>query len=145
MSAAMEAALEGIHSVGFSLLDFSFDADFTESAKVATKISTYMLALDKDPKNPLLLNVNIPALPAEELKGIKLCRQADARWVEEFKEGKDPRGMKYYWLAGEFVNMDTGNGTDVQALEEGYISVVPCQFDLTNYQAFEKLSGLTDD
>ncbi len=145
MSAAMEAAMEGIHSVGFSLLDFSFAADFSESAKIARKISEYVLSLEKDRHHPLLLNVNIPALPAEELKGIKICRQANARWVEEFQEGVDPHGMKYYWLAGEFVNMDTGDGTDVTALDEGYVSVVPCQFDLTDYPALEKLNDLVDD
>lgn len=145
MSAAMEAAMEGIHSVGFSLLDYSFEADFTASSKVARKISNYILSLEKDRHDPLLLNVNIPALPAGEVKGIKVCRQANARWVEEFQEGEDPHGMKYYWLAGEFVNMDTGNGTDVQALDEGYISVVPCQFDLTDYPAFDKLKGLVND
>lgn len=145
MSAAMEAALEGIHSVGFSLLDFSFEADFSHSKKVASQVSRFLLSKERNPKQPLLLNVNIPALPSQEIKGMKICRQANARWVEEFQEGKDPQGMKYYWLAGEFVNMDSGGGTDVQALEDGYVSVVPCQFDLTDYTAFDKLEGLNDD
>lgn len=142
MSAAMEAAFEGIHSVGFSLLDFSLDADFTEARKSAAEISRFVLSQPPNPKRPLLLNVNIPALPKHKLKGMKLCRQANARWVEEFKEARDPQGNKYYWLAGEFVNMDRGEDTDVQALEEGYISIVPCQFDLTDYHVFDQLTEL---
>ena len=142
MSAAMEAAFEGIHSVGFSLLDFSPDADFTEAKKSAAEISRFVLAQKPDPHQPLLLNVNIPALPAHQIKGTKVCRQAHARWVEEFKEAHDPQGNKYYWLAGEFVNLDRGQDTDVKALEDGYISVVPCQFDLTRYEAFDQLTEL---
>lgn len=145
MSAAMEAAMEGIHSVGFSLLDFSFEADFSPAAKVARQISEYVLNQDIDPQHPILLNVNIPALSEDDLKGIRICRQANARWVEEFQEGKDPRGMKYYWMAGELANMDSGKDTDIQALEDGYVSVVPCQFDLTDYPTLEKLNGLVDD
>lgn len=145
MSAAMEAAMEGIHSVGFSLLDFSFEADFSASEDIARRISEYMLKLKKEPLKPILLNVNIPAIPPEELRGIKICRQANARWVEDFQEGTDPRGMKYYWMAGELINLDSGSDTDLHALEEGYVSVVPSQFDLTDYTALEKLNDLVDD
>ena len=145
MSAAMEAAMEGVHSVGFSLLDLSFEADFTAAGSVARQVSEYVLTFEKAPHDPLLLNVNIPALPNGELKGIKICRQANARWVEEFQEGKDPRGMKYYWMAGELANMDKGEDTDIEALENGFVSVVPCQFDLTHYPALGRLNGLLND
>lgn len=133
MSAAMEASLEGIDSIGFSLLDFSHDADFEQSRKFVTMIIQQVL--EKGLKDCKLLNVNIPKLPESEIKGIKICRQADARWNENFQEGQDPMGRPYFWLTGEFQNDDTGEDSDVAALEEGYISVVPSMHDLTAYKA----------
>ena len=82
----------------------------------------------------LLLNVNIPAVPLNEIKGIKICRQAYAKYEEDFKERLDPHGKKYYWLTGQFINFDKGKDTDVAALQKNYVSVVPVQFDLTNYK-----------
>jgi 5'-nucleotidase len=142
LSAAMEAALEGIRSIGFSLLDFSFDADFEPSKKWVRKIMQFML--DRPFKTGQLLNVNIPKLPANEIKGMRFCRQADARWVEKFVEGRDPSGHPYYWLTGEFVNNDKGEGTDVWALENGFVSIVPSMHDLTNYEALEELALTVD-
>jgi len=139
MSAAMEASLEGIDSIGFSLLDFSHDADFEQGRKFVTKIIQQVL--DKGLDNCKLLNVNIPNLPESEIKGIKVCRQADARWNENFQEGKDPMGRPYYWLTGEFQNDDTGIDSDVAALDEGYISVVPSMHDLTAYKAKESMGS----
>lgn len=138
MSAAMEASLEGIDSVGFSLLDYSFDADFS-GAQATVKTIVGKILKDGLGKAKLL-NVNIPKLSASEIKGIKICRQANAQWEETFMEGTDPRGQKYYWLEGEFVNYDKGTDTDIWALENGYVSVVPSQHDLTDYPALETLS-----
>ena len=132
MSAAMEASIEGIPSIGFSLLDYSYDADFTASKQVVHKIVTSVLEMKKKDKH-LLLNVNIPALPPEKIKGIKICKQAYAKYEEDFSERLDPHGKKYYWLTGEFKNFYKGKDTDVWALEHKYVSVVPVQFDLTNY------------
>ncbi len=131
MSAAMEASIESIPSIGFSLLDYRFDADFTAATFYANKIIKTVLAnkLDKH----LLLNVNIPSIPKKEIKGIKVCKQAYAKYKEEFDERIDPHGKKYYWLTGEFINFDKDEDTDVMALQNNYISVVPVQFDLTNY------------
>jgi 5'-nucleotidase len=137
MSAAMEAAIEGIPSVGFSLLDFTFDADFTVAAEVAHTIARRMLE-DKMPPH-FLLNVNIPKGPKEKFKGIKVCRQANAKWTEDFDHRIDPRGNDYYWMVGRFVNMDTGPETDIEALEAGFASVVPVKFDLTDKQMKERL------
>ena len=137
MSAAMEASLEDIPSIGFSLLDFSYDADF-EAAKPFLK-QIIMQVLEHGLKGGKLLNVNIPKLPFEEIKGIKMCRQANARWTEEFVEATDPRGGKYYWMTGEFQNMDDGTDSDIWALENGYISVVPSHHDLTDYAQLEGL------
>jgi len=139
MSAAMEAAIEGIPSVGFSLLDYNFDADFTIARQVAHAITKKVLT-DRMPAHTLL-NVNIPGMDAAAFKGVKLCRQAYAKWEEEFDERVDPRGEKYYWMIGRFLNMDEGNDTDVVALKEGYASVVPVKFDLTDYTLKQKLEN----
>ncbi|WP_246113140.1 5'/3'-nucleotidase SurE [Segetibacter aerophilus] len=138
MSAALEAAIESIPSVGFSLLDYSLEADFTGAKKYARLIVEQILttkAIDKH----LCLNVNFPAVTVEQLKGLKICRQAYAKYEEDFAERTDPTGKKYYWLTGEFVNFDKGRDTDVWALNHNYASVVPVQFDLTNYKLKEKL------
>ena len=86
-----------------------------------------------------ILNVNIPAVPVDQIKGIRICRQAYAKYEEDFIERSDPHGRMYYWLTGEFVNFDKGKDTDVWALANNYISVVPVQFDLTNYTLKTKL------
>ncbi len=140
MSAAVEAAIESIPSVGFSLLDHSLEADFTASKKYARIIVENML------KNPLdkhlILNVNFPNVPDTLIKGIKICKQAYAKYEEDFIERNDPTGKKYYWLTGKFMNFDKGRDTDVWALENNYVSVVPVQFDLTNYVLKTKLEKI---
>jgi 5'-nucleotidase len=137
MSAAVEAAIESIPSVGFSLLDYSIEADFTGAMKYA-RIIVEKLLKQKNDKH-MVLNVNFPAVPADHIKGIKLCRQAYAKYEEDFIERQDPHGRRYYWLTGEFVNFDKGKDTDVWALANNYVSVVPVQFDLTNYKLKTKL------
>jgi 5'-nucleotidase len=137
MSAAMEAAIEGVPSVGFSSLDYKFEADFTIAAEVARDIAKRMLAAPMPVHT--LLNVNIPIVSKEQFKGLKLCRQAYARWAENFDHRTDPRGKDYYWMVGKFVNMDKDTGTDVDALKEGYASVVPIKIDFTDYKMKEWL------
>ena len=140
MSAAMEASINDIPALGFSLLDFSQDADFEPSKRYIGELIRY--TLDNGLDNTKLLNVNIPKLPADKIKGIRICRQAEAQWVENFKEGLDPSQQPYFWLTGVFVNRDQGHDTDVWALSEGYVSVVPCAHDLTAYKAIGELKGL---
>jgi 5'-nucleotidase len=140
LSAAMEASLEGIPSIGFSLLDYSYDADFEQGKPFIRQIMQYVL--ENGMEHGSLLNVNIPKLPTAEIQGIKVCRQADARWVEEFVEAKDPRGQKYYWLTGRFENDDRMPDTDLWALENGYVSIVPSMHDLTNYRAMDTMRPL---
>ncbi len=137
MSAAMEASIEGINSIGFSLLDFSFEADFSAATNYARKLVSFVL--EKGLGDGKLLNVNIPKLPEDQIKGFRVCRQAEARWVEEFMEGTDPRGQKYYWLTGKFVSDDNGEETDVWALKNGYVSVVPSKHDLTDHPSVSLL------
>jgi 5'-nucleotidase len=137
MSAAMEAAIEGIPSVGFSLMDHSMEADFSGAKEIARQIVSKLLAAQND--KHLLLNVNIPIGDRDIIKGIKICRQAYAKYQEDFDERRDPRGGKYYWLTGEFVNMDKGEDTDVWALNNNYVSVVPVSIDFTNYTLKKQL------
>lgn len=139
MSAAMEACIERIPSIGFSLLDYRFEADFTATKHYVRKIVSSLLNTKMD--KHLLLNVNIPSVPLNEIKGVKVCRQAYAKYDEDFDERLDPHGKKYYWLTGEFKNFDKGEDTDVWALENNYISVVPVQFDLTNYTMKKELEN----
>jgi 5'-nucleotidase len=137
MSAAVEAAIESIPSAGFSLLDHSVEADFTGARKYARLVVQQMLKTRLDKHT--VLNVNIPAVDAELIKGVKICKQAYAKYEEDFIQRSDPNGKKYYWLTGEFVNFDKGRDSDVWALEHNYVSVVPVQFDLTNYVLKSKL------
>ena len=141
MSAAVEGAIEGIPSIGFSLDDFSEGADFSHCKKFIKSISEEVLKHGLP--QATLLNVNFPK--GAELKGIKICRQANAKWAEEFDERKDPYQRPYYWLTGVFQNNDKGEDTDVWALENGFVSVVPVQFDLTAHHAIPILNSWTFD
>ena len=137
MSAAMEASIESIPAVGFSLLDYAADADFSAAQYYVTNIVSKVLNGDFD--QHFLLNVNIPKLPLKEIKGAKICKQAYAKYKESFLERIDPHGRKYYWLTGEFINYDDAEDTDDWALNNGFVSVVPVQFDLTNYDLQKQL------
>lgn len=137
MSAAVEAAIESIPSIGFSLLDYSLEADFSAARKYVRIIVEQMLK--SVPDKHCVLNVNIPIGTIDEIKGVKICRQAYAKYEEDFIERDDPHGRKYYWLTGEFVNFDEGTDTDVSALANKYISLVPVQFDLTHYKQKQQL------
>jgi len=140
MSAAMEASIESIPGIGFSLLDYRYEADFTASKQIVNTIVKELLGkkLDKH----FLLNVNIPAVPMKDIMGMKLCKQAYAKYKEEFDERIDPQGKKYFWLTGKFVNFDKGEDTDVWALQHNYVSIVPVQFDLTNYTLKKQLEKI---
>jgi 5'-nucleotidase len=138
MSAALEASIESIPSIGFSLLDLSIEADFTAAKKYARILVEHVLNSKQQDKH-LCLNVNIPKGEEKLIKGIKICRQAYAKYEEEFDERKDPHGRRYYWLTGEFINFDKGKDTDVWALKNNFVSVVPVQFDLTNHLLKTKL------
>ena len=136
MSAAVEGAIEKIPSIGFSLDDFAQDADFSH-CKIFIKQITEQVLANGLPEGTLL-NVNFPK--GDQIKGIKICKQSYAKYDEKFVERTDPHGKKYYWLTGEFVNFDKSKDTDVWALKNNYVSVVPVQFDLTNHVIKEKLS-----
>ncbi len=138
MSAAIEAGIEGVPAIGFSLLDYSWNADFTQSKDFISKI-TYNALNNEIPKG-VVLNVNIPSVKESDIKGVKICRQAMAYWVEEFDKRKNPLGQEYYWLTGKFVNKDKGEDSDEWALNNNYISIVPVEFDLTAHHAIQGLN-----
>jgi 5'-nucleotidase len=137
MSAAVEGCIEGIPSVGFSLCNYSYDADFESCKPYVKKIAE--LVLEKGLPEGVCLNVNIPSVHFNKIQGVRVCRQAKAYWEEEMDERTDPRGGKYYWLTGVFKNMDDGIDTDEWALANNFISVVPVQIDITAYKAMEEL------
>lgn len=133
MSAAVEAGTMGIPAIGFSLLDFSYNADFSHTVQPIQHLTRQ--CLQHGMPQGVVLNVNFPKIDQGPFKGIKICRQANAQWVEQFDKRKSPWGRTYYWLSGEFVNLDQGQDTDQWALDNGYISVVPVQYDLTAHYA----------
>ncbi|MBJ7880773.1 5'/3'-nucleotidase SurE [Gelidibacter salicanalis] len=139
MSAALEAGIEGIPAVGFSLCDYNWNADF-EACKTYVKTIVENV-LEHSLPNGVVLNVNIPNLPKEDIKGMRVSRQAKANWEEEFDKRKNPQGRDYYWLTGKFVNLDQGEDTDEWALDNGYVSVVPVQFDLTAHHCIQNLNS----
>jgi 5'-nucleotidase len=138
MSAAVEAGVEGIPAIGFSLCDYNLNANF-EATKTYIKQITEE-AINKGIPKDVVLNVNFPKLAKKDIKGIKVCRQANAHWKEEFDKRTSPMGREYYWLTGSFINEDKGEDTDEWALANGYISVVPVQFDLTAYHAINDIN-----
>ena len=138
MSAAIEAAIEGLPAVGFSLCEYGPQADFSHVAEWVTQVCRH--ALDHGVPAGTALNVNIPKKSATPIAGLRLARQARAKWQEEFDRRLDPYQRPYYWLIGSFVNLDPGTDTDEWALAHNYVSVVPCQFDLTATHGLAQLS-----
>ena len=137
MSAAVEGCIESIPSIGFSLDDFTIQADFSYCIKYVKEIAVHVL--ENGLPGSTLLNVNFPKIA--DIQGIKICRQANAKWAEEFDERLDPHERPYFWLTGVFQLNDNGTDTDVWALEHGYVSVVPVQFDMTAHHAIPVLNG----
>jgi len=139
MSAAVEGAMEAIPSIGFSLADFDSDADFKASSIIASKIIKKVLSIDF-PSN-ICLNVNIPKLPFEEIKGIKICKQANAFWNDRFEKRTDQFGNNYYWLTGDFCERVQDRDTDLYAIRNGYVSVVPTHFDMTAHHLIKEVKN----
>lgn len=139
MSAAIEGAMEGVPSIGFSLLDYSYDADFTPAKPYIHAICKKVLQ-EGLPLNTCL-NVNFPLMKDGLINGIKVCRQAMASWKEGFDQRKDPHGRDYYWLTGVFENRDFDPDTDEWALQNGYVSVVPVHYDFTAYQSMQQIKN----
>lgn len=134
MGAAIEGSFYGVPSVGLSLTDHDADADFTAAKDYARRIISSILDNPSDDNSPLCLNVNVPDIEPEKIRGIKLCRQCRGLWHEDFYRHEDPRGKAYFWLQGGFCNCEpNAEDTDEWALANGYVAVVPVQVDMTNY------------
>lgn len=138
MSAAIEGAIEGTPAVGFSLCDFSHAADFSHTEAYIKKIT--LQVLEKGLPKGVALNVNFPARREMPLKGVRICRQANAKWIEDFDMRMDPNGRRYFWMLGNFVNFDKGEDNDEWAIANNFVSVVPCMFDLTAHSAISVLN-----
>jgi 5'-nucleotidase len=136
VSAATEASILGIDAVAVSLCDWSAE-DFTGAKRWARRIARLVLRSGLPPD--VLLNVNVPAVPADELEGVAVTRQARSKWEEGFDARTDPADRPYYWLSGTFVDMDNGRKTDTSAVERGYVSVTPIQHDMTAQSALDDL------
>jgi 5'-nucleotidase len=137
MAAVFEGAMAGIPSIGFSLLNYSAEADFTHCRKYVKMITEKVLA--QSLPEGVCLNVNIPNIPQDEIRGIRICRQANGTWQEDFDERIDPVGINYYWLKGIFLKIGNGEDTDEWALENNWVSIVPVQFDFTAHNAISAL------
>ena len=137
MSAAVEAGIEGIKSIGFSLLNYNWDADFQPCEEYITRICKNVLS---QKKQDLILNVNFPS-NTKQFKGIKVCRQAKGYWQDTYDKRISPLGKEYYWLTGEFINKDSNKETDEWALSQGYVSIVPISFDMTAYDDLDNLKN----
>jgi 5'-nucleotidase len=142
MSAAIEGAIEGHPSIGFSLCDFDPNGDLSHVEPHISEIIEQ--GITKGIPKYIALNVNIPPNRHEDIKGIKICRQANANWEEDFSERKDPYGRTYFWMVGNFVNHDKGEDNDEWALANNYISIVPCHFDMTGHHAITQLNDEWD-
>lgn len=138
MSAAIEGAIEGTPAIGFSLCDYSHNADFSHVEPYISSITRQVL--NRGLPKGVALNVNFPPKRHENIKGIRICRQSNAKWVEDFDQRFDPNGRRYFWMAGNFVNFDKGEDNDEWAIANNYVSVVPVQFDLTAHEAIARLN-----
>ena len=137
MGAAMEGCLHGVPSIGFSLCDYDPDADFSKAKMYVARIFQQVAHHGLPPM--ICLNVNVPK---GEIKGVRICRQTIGKWIEEFEKRTDPHDREYFWLSGYLKNYEPGvEDTDLYALENGYVSVVPVNVDMSCLQAMENMKG----
>jgi 5'-nucleotidase len=137
MAAVVEGCIGGVPAIGFSLNSYDENADFSACGDFIKEITKKVF--DEGLSDGICLNVNIPAVPKKEIKGVKVCRQANARWIEEYAECKDPRQRDYFWLTGYLEKLENNEDTDQWAIDNNYISVVPIHYDLTSHKSIEKI------
>lgn len=141
MGAAAEGCIFGIPSIGLSVLDHRPDADFRECCRLGIKVIDDVLAHGLP--HGTYLNLNVPVV--ERVKGLKVCHQADGRWIKEFKRSENASGHPVFWLTGEFRNDDTREDNDMLALDNGFATLVPCKVDVTDYQFLKELRKRTEE
>ena len=135
VGAAIEAGIKGIPAIGFSVLDYSWNAKFDHTEKLILSITINVIR-NKLPSD-IVLNVNFPK---SKVNGVKVCMQANTHWEEKFCKRENPMGKEYYWLTGDFINNDRSKETDEYALKKGYASIVPIKFDLTAKDYIQELN-----
>lgn len=136
MGVVIEGCLKGIPSVGFSLCNNHPDADFSAVLPYVRSITSAVL--ERGLPYGVCLNVNFPDIP--QLKGVRICRQTDGVWTNEFVKAAHPRGGRYYWMIGEYKNLEPGaEGTDHWAMDNGYAAITPTQVDVTAYRMIDEL------
>lgn len=138
VSAAREAAIMGVPSLAISVNSHTPN-HYEYAAKLAGKLAR--LVCDKKLRTGTLLNVNVPDLPEDEIKGVALTKQGKTKWDDYYEERIDPYGVKYYWLTGKMENLDEEDDRDVIAIQDGYASVTPIHFDLTDYEMFKAMKS----
>lgn len=138
VSAATEGTILGIPSIAVSLTTYAA-ADFTYAARIAARLAEMVLA--RGLPQGTLLNVNVPALPEEEVKGIKVTAQGKSSWEDTFDVRRDPANREYFWLTGRMNVTDTDPNTDQVAVLEGYVSVTPIHYDITDHDQYERMKG----
>lgn len=140
VSAATEAAILGVPAMAVSL-DTHRDADYTVAARLARRLASWMTGNGLG--RGVALNVNVPALPEDQIRGIVVARQGRARLMESFERRVDPREHEYYWLAGETrLAADEEPDSDASALRRGMVTITPIDYDLTCHPCLDDLKGL---
>lgn len=140
MGAVIEASVMGFCAIGFSLLNHNPEADFGPSVPYVSHIIGRVL--EQGLPDGVSLNVNIPRLPAADIKGMRVCCEAKAMWKDSFEKRVDPIGRPYYWLTGKFLCDNPPANSDETALREGYVSVVPIHGDYTHYAAIDRINNM---
>lgn len=138
VSAAREAAIMDVPSIAISITNAAV-RDFDYAGKTACLIAQMVMKRKEDLPKGTLLNVNVPDVEEEKIKGILLTKQGKSKWDDLYEERKDPYGRSYYWLKGDLVEVDKDLDTDQAAVRNNYISVTPIHFDLTDYTAYERM------
>lgn len=140
VSAAREAAIMDVPSIAISLTSHT-SHNFEYAGKVAKVLARMVIEKEADIPKGTLLNVNVPDVPEEEIKGFALTAQGKSKWDDNYEERKDPYGRSYYWLTGNLIESDNDTSTDQGAVRNKYVSVTPIHFDLTDYQTYDKMKG----
>ncbi|MEA1960407.1 MAG: 5'/3'-nucleotidase SurE [Bacillota bacterium] len=136
VSAAAEGVIMGVPAIAVSLNDFGEKADFNFAARFTRQVVQY--SMEQGISKTTLLNVNIPALPGNKIKGVQVTKLGNRNYENLFEERKDPRGNSYYWMGGGVMKEEQDQESDVKLVEDGFISITPIHLDLTDYKLIEK-------
>ncbi|WP_425448669.1 5'/3'-nucleotidase SurE [Dethiothermospora halolimnae] len=137
VSAAIEGAIHGIPSLAMSIAGIKGEINYEGAASYSCKLAR--LILDNKEQESIILNANIPSIGYKDIKGIKLTELGNRRYNNSFVKREDPMGKNYYWLAGSLIELENKDVSDVEAIKEGFVSITPLHFDLTDYDLIERM------